>query len=167
MPGQIAPSRLAVLGSLVVMAACATVPGRSPDLRPMGADFAETGTRRFSFQDPNGTAVIDGWFNVTADTIVVRAEPGPCSYQPPAQLGYRVSTRRRHIYQCQDRTLSFDAERPVSEVYLTYLRTAFVTRRVCGNYENNAQGVRVCTKYELERVEQRSPVTVRLRPWVQ
>lgn len=164
MPNRVVARSPLLLGALLALGACAGVPGRSPDLRPMGVAFKETGTRRFSFQDPNGTPVIDGWFNVTADTIVVRAVPGPCWYQPPAQLGYRVSTRRRLLYQCQDRTLSFDHERPVSEVYLTYLRSTFVTRRVCGNYENNAQGVRVCTRYELERVEQRAPVTVRLHP---
>lgn len=122
----------------------------------MGAEFRETGTFRFEVRDKS-EVISEGWINVTRDTIVVRATPGPCSYE-------RESRRdRRIVYSCPGRTFSFDRRHPVTRAWLTYPQRVVSTRQVCGNWDVNVRGVRVCTRTESETVERFVPTSVRLQ----
>jgi hypothetical protein len=131
----------------------------------MGARFREVGTRRFDFTSPDGIPVISGWFNVTADTIVVRANPGPCSFAGRARAP--VGRERRLIYSCSELILHFDAEYPVSRVTLWYPTIKRTYQRECTSWAMNASGVRTCTRYEMEPVETRVMVSARLHPRVE
>lgn len=156
----------ALLLTCGALLSCASAPRAQPeDTGPMGARFREVGTRMFDFTSPDGLPVISGWFNVTADTIVVRANPGPCSFAGHGPTTMRA--QRNLAYTCSEMILHFDPEYPVSRVTLWYPTIKRTTRRVCGNWEVNTRGVRVCTRYELEQVESRVLVSTRLRPRVE
>lgn len=125
---------------------------------PAGASVArETGTYRFEVRSA-GELVIEGWFNAAADTVIVRATPGPCRYDADSKL------RTAIVYECADRTVSFDRRYPVSRAYVNWTRRRSVMREVCTQQAVNAQGALVCSRRERERAEELVPASARIEP---
>ena len=129
--------------TLLAIAACGKKGATAPKPLPM-----LDGVYRFSERPPQLQDAIEGTLTVISDTVIVDAQPGPCSYDREQSWG----RNRPYVYRCAEITLSFDRFNPVQKASYRTTTTIFERRTVCVRYETNSSGQRVCVQQETQSV---------------
>jgi len=135
---------------LLAIAACGKKGATAPKPLPM-----LDGVYHFSERPPQLQDAIEGTLTVISDTVIVEAQPGPCSYDREQSWG----RNHPYVYRCAEITLSFDRYNPVQKASYRTTTTIFERRTVCVRYETNSSGQRVCVQQETQSVPRQISVS--------
>lgn len=125
--------------------------------RPAESRASQVGNYRFEVRS-SGQVIIEGWFLVTDDSVIVRAQPGPCRYDADSSRSQVIT------YQCNDRTVRFDRRRPVTGASVAWTARRMVTRTICVSEVVTATGSLVCNRQTRQRVEEAVMMRSRIEP---
>lgn len=122
------------------LAACAASTGSGAASSPS----ERNGVFRFTERVAETSVRLEGTITVTADTIALEMNPGPCRREP------QETTVTRVVFTCGDVRLTVDRDNPSERTSYSLVTMKTVSERVCVRYEQSSNGVRTCVEYRTE-----------------
>lgn len=89
---------------------------------------------------------------MTADTVVVEWDSGPCLYDEHSAAGSLV------IYHCGATTVTFDRVDPVGHARYSVSTTVSDHQTTCAQYTRDSSGRQTCARQQSESIERQVPV---------